>query len=162
MTSSKTSSPKPNFDKLKNANTTPTTLSSSEGTRIHSSTAPGAAHTSSPTHMQAATKTPSPQFISNADNQRIQQQQQGKQLTKVVVKSDVGFKNEVYIRGHGANLSWSHGIKLKNVSANEWVWETTQPFQVCEFKVLINDQHYEAGKNHIIEQGTSFEYVPHF
>lgn len=82
--------------------------------------------------------------------------------TKVTVKYDVGFNNFLSIRGHGADLHWDRGVKLKNVKADLWVWETPLPFHACEFKVLINDQHYEVGNNHIIESGSAFEYTPRF
>lgn len=82
--------------------------------------------------------------------------------TRVLVKYDVGFKNHLYIRGSGAGLSWERGLPLKNIGRDEWVWETQIPFTACEFKVLINDQHYEHGENHRIASGKAFEYTPRF
>lgn len=84
------------------------------------------------------------------------------QKTRVTIKYDVGFKNQIYIRGKGANLSWEKGQPLKNVKADEWVWETDVPFSNCEFKVLINDRNYETGNNHFIAQGSSILYTPYF
>lgn len=82
--------------------------------------------------------------------------------TRVVIKYNVGFANALYLRGRGANLSWNKGIKLQNVSSDEWVWETNTPFSNCEFKVLINDSVYEAGENHNINCGSDIKYTPHF
>lgn len=82
--------------------------------------------------------------------------------TKITVRYDVGFNNFLSIRGHGADLHWDRGVKLKNVKPDLWVWESPLPFHACEFKVLINDQHYEVGSNHIIESGSAFEYTPKF
>lgn len=82
--------------------------------------------------------------------------------TKVIVRYNVGFKNHLFIRGKGAGLSWDHGIQLKNVGPDEWLWETNIPFNECEFKVLINDQHYEMGENHHLHGGTSVQYTPKF
>lgn len=78
------------------------------------------------------------------------------------VKYDVGFNNSIYLRGAGADLSWDHGILLKNIKADEWIWETETPFTNCEFKVLINDRQYELGENHHLQCGSSFEYKPNF
>lgn len=78
------------------------------------------------------------------------------------VKYDVGFSNNLYIRGQGPGLSWMQGVPLKNVGPDEWIWETTESFDSCEFKVLINDKQYEAGENHLLPQGATVQYTPHF
>lgn len=83
-------------------------------------------------------------------------------ITRITVKYDVGFNNHLSLRGNGANLSWEKGILLKNTKRDEWVWETTTPFSMCEFKVLINDTHYESGDNHKIKCGGSVNYSPKF
>lgn len=82
--------------------------------------------------------------------------------TRVIVKYDVGFPNHLTIRGKGANLSWDKGQPLKNLHRDEWVWETDQSFQQCEFKVLINDASYEVGSNHSLPAGSCVTYTPHF
>lgn len=88
---------------------------------------------------------------------------QKKEKTRIVVQCDVGFSNTVYVRGHGApHLSWDKGVALKNVKADEWVWETEEPFQAGEFKVLINDKTYELGENHPILPGASMRINPKF
>ncbi len=82
--------------------------------------------------------------------------------TRITVKYDVGFSNQLYIRGKGANLSWDKGQSMKNTKSDEWVWETEAHFTQCEFKVLLNDQNYEAGDNHSVKEGSCFVYTPHF
>lgn len=82
--------------------------------------------------------------------------------TRITLNYDVGFSNALYLRGQGANLSWDKGILLKNVKADEWVWETNVPFTSCEFKVLINDTEYEIGQNHTLTCGASIRYTPQF
>lgn len=89
-------------------------------------------------------------------------QEKKTEKTRITIHYDVGFNNHVYLRGHGAGLSWEKGIKLKNVKPDEWMWETDLPFNHCEFKVLINDQCYEAGENHQIKGGNSIKYTPKF
>lgn len=83
-------------------------------------------------------------------------------LTRVVVHYDVGFNNSISIQGSGTNLSWEKGITLKNTRPDEWVWETDQVFDSCEFKVLINDSHYELGNNHTLNCHNCLEYTPIF
>jgi hypothetical protein len=82
--------------------------------------------------------------------------------TRVVVKYDVGFNNVIYIRGKGANLNWDKGIPLKNLKADEWVWECELSFTKCEFKVLVNDAQYEIGENHPLNCGATVQYTPQF
>lgn len=82
--------------------------------------------------------------------------------TRIVVRYNVGFNNFLSIRGKGPGLSWDKGVHLKNVKHDEWLWETETPFNTCEFKVLINDSHYEIGENHPISCGASVQYTPQF
>ncbi|MDR3624231.1 MAG: hypothetical protein P4L16_03710 [Chlamydiales bacterium] len=87
----------------------------------------------------------------------------GKQcITKVIIDYDVGFGNSLYIRGQGAGLTWEKGVQLKNVKANEWIWETCATCTVAEFKILINDRQYETGPNHSIKCGSTTQYSPRF
>ena len=81
---------------------------------------------------------------------------------RVTIKYDVGFNNALYIRGHGGGLSWEKGVPLKNIGPDEWVWEPSQTFNDCEFKVLINDQYYEGGENHHLAGGATIQYTPSF
>lgn len=82
--------------------------------------------------------------------------------TRILVKYDVGFNNSITIRGKGAGLNWDRGLSLKNIKADEWVWETDTPFTTGEFKVLINDTKYELGENHTLRCGASIQYTPKF
>lgn len=83
-------------------------------------------------------------------------------LGKIIVKYDVGLSNNFYIRGSGAGLSWQQGVLMKNIGPDEWEWEPSAAFTECEFKVLINDQWYEAGDNHKFASGAIFQYTPFF
>ena len=82
--------------------------------------------------------------------------------TKICIKYDVGFSNDLYVRGEGAGLNWDKGIPCKNIGPDEWVWETSKKFITCKFKVLINDKEYEQGKDHILHVGSIMEYTPKF
>lgn len=82
--------------------------------------------------------------------------------TRVKIHYNCGFNNNLYIRGQGANLNWDKGHLLKNIKADEWLWESTASFNHLEFKILINDKDYEKGENHKIRAGETQEYTPHF
>lgn len=91
------------------------------------------------------------------------EQEKARQLkTKVTIKYDAGFPNQLYIRGKGANLSWDKGMLLKNTKPDEWVWETDASFNHCEFKILINDNQYEEGDNHLVTAGATIVFTPCF
>ena len=85
-----------------------------------------------------------------------------KSSTKLTIRLDCGFHNFLAIRGEGAGLNWKKGLALKNIAPNEWVFETAAPFHKCEFKVLLNDEIYEAGPNRVLVSGTHSHYTPHF
>ena len=91
---------------------------------------------------------------------------------RIVVKHDCGFNNYLAIRGSGAkgsgsgdaplSLNWNKGIPLKNTSSDEWVFECESPNQSCEFKILINDELYEFGNNHVLNPGKTNYIYPNF
>ena len=87
----------------------------------------------------------------------------GKTVTKITVKYNCGFPNNLFIRGEGIQgLNWEKGVALKNVKADEWTWETDKPFNKAKFKILLNDMHYENGENHIPDCGKQITCTPKF
>lgn len=102
-----------------------------------------------------------------ATESRAHKKSQGLQSathTKVVIKFNCGFSNNLYIRGEGVTgLSWEKGTPMKCTKADEWVWETDNSFNnKAQIKVLINDKQYELGENHTIDCGKSFTFSPSF
>jgi hypothetical protein len=86
-----------------------------------------------------------------------------KTKTKIVAKFDCGFSNELFIRGEGISaLSWDKGTSMKNISPTEWMWESDRPCSTIQFKVLVNDNHFEQGENHTIAFGQEIEVIPKF
>ena len=81
--------------------------------------------------------------------------------TVISVKYDAGLGNKLFIRGEGADLSWEHGIELKNTGSDSWVYETRAVFGL-QYKILLNDTQYESGDNHKIEPGKKEEIRPKF
>lgn len=109
-----------------------------------------------------ATKNPSTPAKFETEYSSYDSKKNAQKKTKVTIKYDVGFQNQLYIRGKGANLTWDKGIPLKNVKSDEWVWETDTNFSTCEFKVLLNDKQYEQGDNHYLTFGSAIVYTPRF
>jgi hypothetical protein len=101
-------------------------------------------------------------FTKASDFTKTPQERRKAPSTKIVIKYDVGFNNALFLRGEGNNLSWDKGVLLQNISPDEWMWETEAPFTSLEFKVLLNDTHYEAGENHHLSCGATIHYTPNF
>lgn len=93
----------------------------------------------------------------------IAKTKENKTKTKIIARFDCGFPNSLFIRGEGiATLSWDKGAQMKNISPNEWLWESDRPCSTIQFKVLINDNCFEEGENHSIAFGQSVEFSPKF
>lgn len=73
--------------------------------------------------------------------------------TTVIARVDVGFGNQLYIRGEGGGLSWDKGVLMDNVSAYEWVFKTNQAKTGMVFKFLINDKTWAEGENLTVTGG---------
>ena len=83
--------------------------------------------------------------------------------TKIIIKYNCGFPNNLFIRGEGiSDLNWDRGVAMKNIKSDEWMWETDKPFNKAQFKVLLNDRVYEQGPNHSIECGKTGIFSPKF
>jgi hypothetical protein len=75
--------------------------------------------------------------------------------TSIIARVDVGFGNQLYIRGSGAGLSWDKGLALVNVSSYEWAFASTQAKGDVTFKFLINDEIWAEGENITVAKGGS-------
>ena len=75
--------------------------------------------------------------------------------TSIIARVDVGFGNQLYIRGTGAGLSWDKGLPLDNVSSYEWAFATTKAKSDVVFKFLINDELWAEGDNVTVARGGS-------
>ena len=95
--------------------------------------------------------------------QSMMKTKESKSRTKIIARFDCGFPNTLFIRGEGVStLSWDKGIQMKNISPNEWMWESDRPCSTMQFKVLINDNCFEQGENHSIAYGQAVEFTPKF
>ena len=84
-----------------------------------------------------------------------------KTVTTIEARIDVGFGNNLYVRGEGAGLSWEHGTPLKCVDSQTWQWagEVSNPLK---FKLLLNDCVWMAGEDLIAPPGKRVEVTPAF
>lgn len=82
--------------------------------------------------------------------------------TTIAARVDVGFGNNLYIRGEGAGLSWDVGILMRNLSPYEWAWETKSSDKPIEYKLLINDELWANGENQFAQPDETAITAPTF
>lgn len=82
--------------------------------------------------------------------------------TKIVAKIDVGFGNELYLRGEGAGLSWSAGTLMDCTADDEWTFSTKGTEGDILVKFLINDAAWSEGENFVITAGETNVIEPKF
>ena len=97
-----------------------------------------------------ATKTVAKKAVKKAAKTAVKKTGAKKKIatkTTIAARVDVGFGNNLYIRGDGAGLSWDVGILMRNLSPYEWAWETKSSNKPIEYKLLINDELWANGEN---------------
>lgn len=82
--------------------------------------------------------------------------------TRIIVNADIGFGNEMFIRGDNAGLSWESGTLLENSDASTWEWSSRSLKGTLEFKLLINDLVWSLGENFSVEAGQTVTINPEF
>ena len=82
-------------------------------------------------------------------------------VTIIEAKIDVGFGNNVFVRGHGAGLSWDRGTPLTCVEPGTWRW-TGPVDDSLTFKLVLNDLVWDRGADVTITPGKRVEIVPAF
>jgi hypothetical protein len=81
--------------------------------------------------------------------------------TTIEAHIDVGFGNQLYVRGQGPGLSWERGVPLKNVDPNTWQWSAAATDKLT-FKLLINDSVWAQGADVTAAPGQKVEITPSF
>lgn len=84
-----------------------------------------------------------------------------KPVTTIEAKIDVGFGNELFVRGEGAGLSWEHGTPLKCVDPQTWQL-SVEARDPLKFKLLLNDSVWMAGEDLVAPPGKRVEITPAF
>ncbi len=82
--------------------------------------------------------------------------------TTITARVDVGFGNDLYLRGEGAGLSWDEGTLMENTSPYEWTFTTTKAKSGIVFKFLINDEVWAEGENLSVAAGGESVTTPSF
>ena len=81
--------------------------------------------------------------------------------TVIEAKIDVGFGNQLFLRGQGSGLSWDRGIPLECVDSK--TWRLTFPAQEkLLFKLLLNDSIWAQGEDVTVTPGQRVEVTPAF
>ncbi len=82
-------------------------------------------------------------------------------LTTVIAKVDIGWGNNLYIRGEGGGLSWEKGLLMDCVDG-DWTWSTASAKEGLAFKFIINDEIWAEGENLTVAAGGTSVSSPAF
>lgn len=82
--------------------------------------------------------------------------------TTLVANIDIGFGNQLFVRGEGAGLSWDQGTLLENVAADKWQVSLASDSTPITFKFLVNDQTWSVGEDFVAEPGSTVTLSPAF
>ena len=80
----------------------------------------------------------------------------------LVVHLELGSSNALFIRGQGGTLRWDFGQQLVQVEPGTWVWSTGELTGQFEFQLLLNDEVWERGAPHVLDQGHTLHVIPDF
>jgi hypothetical protein len=83
-------------------------------------------------------------------------------VTSISARIDVGFGNQLFIRGEGPGLSWDKGAAMECTGDDQWTFvlgESSRPFA---FKFLINDQDWSVGEDYSATPGATLLLTPTF
>jgi predicted alpha/beta superfamily hydrolase len=70
--------------------------------------------------------------------------------TTIHVHYDIGFGNNISIRGNKAPLSWTTGLPATWTTGNVWLWQTATTMGAYEFKPLSNNSIWSTGGNFVV------------
>jgi len=83
-------------------------------------------------------------------------------VTKIKAQIDIGFGNELFIRGNSAGLSWDKGIQMNCVNDDMWSFTLVGVTGPVAFKFLVNDLTWSAGEDYVVQPGDDFVIQPTF
>jgi hypothetical protein len=87
-----------------------------------------------------------------------------KTITTIRVHYDVGFGNNMFVRGDEYPLWWDLGRGMHNESSDLWIWQTERipDGRTFNFKPLINDVTWSQGNDYIGTGGQTIDVYPIF
>ncbi len=80
----------------------------------------------------------------------------------ITAQIDVGFGNQLFIRGEGAGLSWNSGLQMECAFDDQWTIKLTPAYGPVSFKFLLNDLSWSDGENYIAHPGGVLVLAPSF
>jgi hypothetical protein len=83
-------------------------------------------------------------------------------VTTITAQIDIGFGNQLHIRGDGPGLSWDKGLLMDCVADNKWRVVLAESARPIVFKFLVNDLSWSAGEDYSIAPGGSVTIAPAF
>ena len=83
-------------------------------------------------------------------------------VTKIRAQIDIGFGNELFIRGNTAGLSWDKGAQMNCVNNDMWTFTLVGVTSPVAFKFLVNDLTWSAGEDYVAQPGADFTVQPTF
>lgn len=83
-------------------------------------------------------------------------------VTTIEAHVNVGFGNQLFIRGQGDGLSWDKGQPLTCLESSRWLWSSERVQGAVTFKLLLNDACWAQGDDLKVEAGRTLEVVPCF
>ena len=99
----------------------------------------------------------------SAQSSAVSATTQGSAVTTTIrVVYDVGYGNNMTVRGNLSPLSWTTGQAMTWTTGNVWVWSTTSIANGArfEFKALINDNRWSDGSNFVGTGGQTVTVYP--
>ena len=97
-----------------------------------------------------------------ASKEQVAEKTAPSKLTRIIVKYNVGWGNQLYIRGTGAGLNWHKGVLMQCIGEDEWLWEQLVSKGGLKFKVLVNDEIWNADEDSSVEAGETVIFHPTF
>jgi hypothetical protein len=83
-------------------------------------------------------------------------------VTFVSAKIDIGFGNQLFIRGEGPGLSWDRGLPMECVEADLWAVTIKHATRPVRFKTLVNDLSWNVGEDYVVDPGQSITVLPSY
>ena len=83
-------------------------------------------------------------------------------VTFISAQIDIGFGNQLYLRGVGPGLSWDKGVPMDCVGTGLWTTSVKNATLPVTFKVLVNDLTWSAGEDFVAAPGQSVTVTPNF
>jgi hypothetical protein len=82
--------------------------------------------------------------------------------TTILAQIDVGFGNQLFIRGEGPGLSWEQGAPMTCVGDDRWAFTVGGASKPVVFKFLLNDRSWSAGEDYSVAPGATVVLTPTF